>query len=233
MFLNMGLEFFSKIEFANERKDDPAVKARMEKVAKGLIEKGMDPDSLILESFEDPDFFHALPAEISESDEKIAEFLDNSEKFFKVIHVERQKRWNGDASGLLGEEVNIAESTHADGRKRRAESGYRVNVEYLKTIGIDPSKVLFFRATQPSAEPKPEYYWTSDFFEAKEGLTVEIPAAQRETAIVLAASLEAINSNGGLIQDVNDDSGLAVRQIGTESFDQTLAISKIKRATGS
>jgi len=72
-------------------------------------------------------------------------------------------------------------------------------VAYLKTKGIDPSKVLFFRITQPTDNPKPEYYWTSDYSEVQKGLTAEISPEQRKTSIILVADLETINGNGGLI----------------------------------
>jgi len=129
---------------------------------------------------------------------------------------------------LLGEEVNISETAHEDGRTRRAESGQRVNVEYLRSQGIDPSKVLFFRITQDSDTPKPEYYWTSDYGETQRGLRVEVSPEKRKTAVILVADLETINQNDGLIQDMNDDEGLAVRQIGTGNFDQRKALAKIK-----
>ena len=50
----------------------------------------------------------------------------------------------------------------------------------------------------------------------------------RETAVILGTSLDAINTNGGLIQDINDDQGLAVRQIGLSPFDQQSALIRIK-----
>ncbi len=32
------------------------------------------------------------------------------------------------------------------------EQGYKLNLDYLCTIGIDPTKVLFFRKTQPMGD---------------------------------------------------------------------------------
>jgi len=225
----MGLEnLLSRIELANQPKEDPQINARMDGITNNLIERGNQVNPFILKYFKDPDLFNSLPSEIRDSDQMLSELLDNSGKFNDIIHLEREKRWNGDTSGLLGEKVDIAETLHAGGRKRRAESGYKINVDYLRTKGIDPSKVLFFRASQPTDEPKPEYYWTSDYFETQRGLTVEIPAEQRKTAVILVADLETINKNGGLIQDINDDEGLPVRQIGVAGFDQSLAITKIK-----
>lgn len=225
----MGLEnLLSQIDLTDQPKEDPKINARMDGVAANLIEQGKIVNPFILEDFKDPDFFNSLPTEIRDSDQVLSEFLDNSGRFNNIIRLEREKRWSNDTSGLLGEKVDIAETLHAEGRKRRSESGYKINVDYLKTRGIDPSKILFFRATQPSGTPKPEYYWTSDYFETRRGLTTEIPAEQRKTAIILVADLETINKNGGLIQDINDDNGLPVRQIGTDGFDQNLAIAKIK-----
>lgn len=226
----MGLEkLFSLVELANQRKENPEINARMDKIATALAERGNRVNPFILRYFKDQDFFDSLPEETRSSDDKLSELLDNSGKFNDIIHSERENRWRGNKSGLLGEETKIPETEHAGGRKRRSESGYKINIEYLRTIDIDPSKVLFFRATQPSDQPKPEYYWTSDYFETQRGLTVEIPPEQRKTAIILVADLETIDKNGGLIQDINDDEGLPVRQIGTDGFNQSLAIAKIEQ----
>ncbi|MBW3002803.1 hypothetical protein KY338_06605 [Candidatus Woesearchaeota archaeon] len=194
-----------------------------------LPEKAMEnANPFVLEYFQDPNLFPALPEEIRNSEERLTEIVQNTSRFSDLIHKERQKRWNGDLTGLLGEEVQVPEKEHADGRTRHAEDGYRVNVDYLKTINIDASKVLFFRLTQPSDEPKPEYYWTSDYFEVLRGLDAEIPGEQRDHAVILVSDLETISGNEGLIQDMNDDQGLSVRQIGTGSFDQKKAIARFK-----
>ncbi|MBD3303770.1 hypothetical protein GF343_01370 [Candidatus Woesearchaeota archaeon] len=194
-----------------------------------LSEKAMEEaNPFVLEYFQDPNLFPALPEEIRNSEERLTEIIQNTSRFSDLIYKERQKRWSGDLTGLLGEEVPVPETEHADGRTRRAETGYRVNVDYLQAIGIDPSKVLFFRLTQPSDEPKPEYYWTSDYFEALRGLTVEVPEEQRDNAVILVSDLAIINENKGLIQDVNDDQGLSVRQIGTGPFGQEKAIARFK-----
>jgi len=193
-----------------------------------ILEKALKgANEFVAEYFQDPNLFPALPEEIRNSEEELTKLVQNSGKFYDVIYPERKKRWNGDLSGLLGEEVHIPETEHADGRTRRAETGYRVDAEYLKSIDIDPSKVLFFRITQSSDKPKPEYYWTSDYFEVLRGLYAEVSGEQREDAVILVADLETINENG-LIQDINDDQGLSVRQIGKEPFDQNRAIARFK-----
>ncbi len=46
--------------------------------------------------------------------------------------------------------------------------------------------------------------------------------------MILVADLETINQNQGLIQDINDDQGIAVRQIGRGSFDQKRVIARFK-----
>ncbi|MBW3004330.1 hypothetical protein KY310_00665 [Candidatus Woesearchaeota archaeon] len=194
-----------------------------------LPEKAMEgANPFILKYFQDPNLFPALPEEIRNSEERLTEIVQNTSRFSDLIYKERKKRWAEDLTGLLGEEVHIPETKHADGRTRRAESGYRVNVDYLRSIGIDPSKVLFFRLTQPSDDPKPEYYWTSDYFEVLRDLSAEIFGEQRESAVILVSDLETVNENEGLIQDINDDQGLAVRQIGTGPFDQKSAIARFK-----
>ncbi len=96
---------------------------------------------------------------------------------------------------------------------------------------IDPQKVLFFRVTQPTQEGeiKPEYYWTSDYFETRKGLRQEIPSELRAVSIILVADLESISKNGGLIEDMNDCEGLSVRQCGLKGFDQRFVLARIRK----
>lgn len=151
-------------------------------------------------------------------------------KFWNSIVEERKKRNTGVTDGLFGEEITTQQISHADGTDRTQESGYKVNLEYLERIGIDPDKVLYFRLTQPSdgIEAKPELYWTSDYFETIKGLQAEIPETQRKTAVILISSLAEIAKNGGIIQDGNDDLGLAIRQVGNENFDQSKSLGIIQ-----
>lgn len=209
------------IEFANEIQRDPVVEERMDQLTKTLISEGFKINPLTIKYFHDPNLFRALSQEMQSGNQLLLEYIMNVGKFNDLINT-------GDISGLLGEEVHLPESKHSDGRVRRAEDGYKINLDHLRSVGIDPTKVLFFRVTQPMGEqPKPEYYWTSDYYETLKGLTREIPPSQRKTAIILVADLQTINENGGLIQDINDDNGIAVRQIGLGSFDQKKAIATI------
>jgi hypothetical protein len=104
-------------------------------------------------------------------------------------------------------------------------------LDYVKASGVDPTRVLFFRVTQPSEHPKPELYWTSDFAETKGGLGIEL-GAQASTSVILVSTLEDISHNGGLMDDINDDSGIAVRQIGLNNFDQNDALLILPRPVG-
>lgn len=117
------------------------------------------------------------------------------------------------------------------GQPRREETGHRLDLDYVRESGVDPRCVLFFRVTQPSDQPKLELYWTSDLSETKGGLGREL-GSQAQTAVVLVSTLEDISHNGGLMDDMNDDSGIAVRQIGLDSFDQSQALLSIPRPSG-
>lgn len=202
-----------------DRKKDPSVHEQFQR-AIALLENAKESiNPMICEALEDERLFRALPESIKNSDQLLAELLLHSGKFDSLVSQERHT-----TNGLFGEDCAISKTTHADGRVRRAESGKKINVDYLKTVGIDPAKVLFFRTTQPSVTPKPEYYWTSDFLETQRGLQQEIAGEKRKTAVTLVANLEIINQNGGLIEDINDDQGLSVRQINENGFDQNQAI---------
>lgn len=216
------------IEFANERPSDPLLNARIDKLTEELGTYGEGRSKLVERYFKDVAFFNALPEEVRNSDTELSELIRNCGRFDNIIESERSRRSQTGNSDLFGEKIEIPETQHADGRTRRIEVGYKVNTDALSARGIDPTKVLFFRISQPSSVPKPEYYWTSDYFETQHGLMMEIPSVQRKTAITLVASLSAISSNEGLIQDVNDDSGLAVRQIGAGVFDQQHTIARIE-----
>lgn len=185
---------------------------------------------LTVEMFQDPDLFKALPKDITNKTDVLASYIQNTGKFNALIYTERSKRALGDNSGLLGEKVHLPEFDHGDGKTWQAEDGYKLNLEYLESAEVDPSKVLFFRRTQPMVEsPKPERYWTSDYFEVVKGLNVEISGDRRASSMILVADLKTLNENGGLIQDVNDDNGISVRQIGDHPFDQSQAIARISQ----
>ena len=220
---------FSKIKFVEHYKRDPAVEAKIAGSVLSLQSKDLSPNPIVDQYFEDPNLFGALPDEIRESDEKLEEVIYNCGKFHDILHKEQSKRYAKDTSGLFGDKVFTRELEDPNGRGRIAEEGFKLNVSYLNSLGIDPEKVLFFRRTQPSGDaPKPEYYWTSDYSEALKGLTAEITGERRKTSVILVATLNTINQNEGLIQDINDDSGISVRQIGIEPFDQSKALAIVR-----
>lgn len=220
------------VEFANERKHDRIVDQRIDHLTEILTSKGTEANPFITEYFRNPILFNALPKEIRDNDQLLLEYIENTGKFNDLIGHERQREFKGEKPDLFGEKVHLQGTVHADGRKRSAQDGCRINIDYLHSVGIDPTKVLFFRMTQPMGEqPKPEYYWTSDFFEVIEGLNREVVPSKRQTAIILVADMQTINENGGLIQDINDDNGIAVRQIGEGPFNQHIALTQFS-ATG-
>lgn len=207
---------------------DIKVQEKVNQLMKIIYGRNLTVSPFIVEFFEDKNLFQAINESIKGDLNKFVDLIVNTSKFDDIIYIEREKRFRGDITGLLGEDVHIDQTKHADGRNRKVEYGERININCLRDRGIDSSKVLFFRITQPSEQPKPEWYWTSDYFETIRGLGAEIPAEQRRRAVILVSTLDVINNNGGLIQDINDDQGLAVRQIGTGSFDQRLAMTRIK-----
>ncbi len=209
---------------------DPNAQKKIDWLASRAQDEGIQIDPKVSEYFKDPAFFNSLPASIRDDEEVLFAYLKNSSQFDDLISPERQKAPSKPGEGLLGEDVVINEGAHADGRPRRVEEGYLVQVDYLNQINIDPTKVLVFRVTQPSDSPKPEYYWTTDLFETKRGLQREIRPEQRQTSVILVSSLDAISKNGGLIQDMNDDNGMSFRQIGITEFDQNDCVSIIKNS---
>lgn len=169
----------------------------------------------------------ALPEKITNNETEIASLLENMSR----VQEAKEGRLNSGSNNgnLFTETVKIPEIKLANGHPTRQEEGPRIDMKYLKKCEVDPKKVLFFRITQPAADaPKPELYWTTDYYETLRGLTQEISTEKRKTAIILISDLETVNQNGGLIRDVNDDEGLAVWQIGSNEFDQNLALAKIK-----
>lgn len=161
-------------------------------------------------------FWAALPEEIRTNDELFSSYVENTVRFHDVIHDDR--------SQILGEVKDLPAEPHPKGMWR-AESGEEVSLDKLRALGIDPSKVFMFRITEPGG-PKPERFWTSDYFEVAKGLSAEIPdAAKRKSMIIMVSDLETISRSGGLIIDhYSTENGMGVRQIQTVNFDQNAAL---------
>lgn len=208
---------------------DSNVDDRIAEVAAYMEAKHQKINPFTIEYFQDPNLFYALPEEIRSDTATFAEYIRNTGEFNNIVHTERS-RASGDQSGLLGDELHLPEYDHGDGKTWSAEDGYILNIDYLISVGVEPTKVLFFRRTQPMGDsPKPERYWSSDYFETVKGLTQEIKGNRRESSLILVADLGTINENGGLIQDVNDDNGLSVRQIDSAPFDQSRAVARVSK----
>jgi hypothetical protein len=200
------------------KKGDAEIGGYIYKLTNLLSKRGVSVHPFVYEYFSDPRFFNSLPSLVRQNPISMLRLLATNSKFFSIIH----------DFNLYGQEVTIGESKTEHGASRSLEVGPRINLEYLRSKGIDPSQVLFFRITQPSYAAKPEYYWTTDFFEPLKGLRMEISPEKRKNAVLLISNLETINRNGGLIRDVNDDAGLAVRQISNANFNQNLCLSRVK-----
>lgn len=136
-------------------------------------------------------------------------YVRHSNKLSIITH---DQKFNG--LTVPGDMVVMPESDdnlHHTGRRRHEEHGGRLHLEYLDELGIDPNFVLYFRVTQPALNgPKPEYYWTSDLREVTQGLNAE--GSGNGYPEILVSTLADISTNGGLMLDVNDDAGIAVRQ---------------------
>ncbi len=199
---------------------DPVAEKLVADIVHQISQEGEDIPQIMTKVFSDSRLFNALPIAIRENAELFGAYLVNSSRFYEILTNEQRKNFEGETRGLFGPVITLSHGTHANGKPRRTEEGYEINVEYLSSQNIDPTKVLFYRKTQPGTDPKPELYWTSDFYQTQVGLQKEISGDAAESAVTLVCDLSTINNNDGLIQDVNDDSGLAVRQKGIDTFDQ-------------
>lgn len=177
----------------------------------------IEMDPVIFEYFQNGALYNSLRAAMKGDDVEMSRFISNTSRFNSLIQDQ----------ALYGREMVIAHGFLENGTARREEMGKVINLAYLREKWVDPSKVLFFRVTQPGW-PKPEYYWTTDMFEVFNGLRQEISPEKRKSSVILVSSLEHINTNGGLIRDVNDDGGLAVRQIGIGNFSQNDVLAVIR-----
>jgi hypothetical protein len=172
-------------------------------------------------------------------DERILDGLQGVEAVTGVPvkeFVRHSHRWSELDTSLVLNGQAIIPSSHLNlrqsGVERREERGAIIDLDLVRAQGVDPSRVLYYRATQPATTtPKPEYFWTSDSLEVRTGLRREL-GSQENQAIVLVSTLEMIAQNGGLMLDINDDTGVAVRQIGLEPFSQNNTLFKFARVPG-
>lgn len=209
-----------------ELTDRPSDGRTLSQVVRELEAEGEELSPMIIEMFDDELLISGLEALEAQGGPPLREYVRHSGRFARLDRF--GGLFNRSQPAVIPQSPS---NIHANGNQRREEQGYRLDLDYVVSRGIDPKFVLFFRATQPVGDPnlpKPEYYWTSDFYEARRGLSVELgPEAQ--TAVILVSSLADIARNGGLMEDVNDDSGVAVRQIGLENYDQREAFLRIPR----
>ncbi|MFH1089905.1 MAG: hypothetical protein V1716_05810 [Candidatus Uhrbacteria bacterium] len=178
-----------------------------------LSRRGIELYPIAWEIFTDKLFLDALPPEIRENPEQLALYAEHTGKLFDLLP----------RGGFYGERLTLPR-TGENGRIHEPDEGPRILLGVLRELGCDPNYVLMFRLTQPSAEPKPEAFWTTDFFETQRGLSQEIFGDRRKSAVTLISTLATVAGEGGVIRDINDDGGLAVRQIDPQPFDQKKAI---------
>ncbi len=186
------------------------------RLANMLLKQGKEVHPMVIEYFSEPRFFNALPDIIKHNPIEMLRLIETNSKFYNCIN----------DPALYGKEIQIKDSKTDSGHTREEEFGRVINMDYLRLRKIDPTRILFFRITQPSNKPKPEYYWTCDLYETLKGLRMEISPEKRKTAVVLIANLETLNNTGGLIRDKNDDSGISIRLISNKPFNQKYAIAK-------
>lgn len=191
-----------------------------------LERAGEDVGYVFLDKLEDTRFIEGLQGAVAKRGENALDYIMQSNRFSRLVDRTRFDGLtrNDDHITIPNDPGNTARSVHP----RPAEQGRRIQLDFVYEQGVDPRYVLFFRVTQPPTNgPKPEYYWTTDLAEVMHGLTEE--GAANGEPIILVASLEAISRNGGLMADINDDQGLAVRQIGSAPFDQQDALFSFPR----
>lgn len=113
---------------------------------------------------------------------------------------------------------------------KEEQKKYLINTsKYTQRVEHDPNYVLFFRRTLPSADPKPEEYWTEDYVQVSRGLPWELPhgGPHRLHSIILCDSLKHLLSNG------NKEKGLGGATDGEilvnfPNYDQNTSVLKFK-----
>jgi hypothetical protein len=211
------------LELFNEEPIDPTIE---KSVLEAIRLTGIDISPLVAERFMDSGLFAALLDKIQQDPALLVAYIKNTDQFEELVAKDISAHTENKVTGPT---VSILETVFENGSVRPAESGPLIDLQKLVDKGVDPSKVIFFRVTQPGDTPKPEYYWTTDLFETQKGLHQEITPEKRKSSITLVADLTTIAGNEGVIRDGNDDSGVAIRQVGQEFFDQSDAIAIIKK----
>jgi hypothetical protein len=200
--------------------DEPNRKSEALPLAQIIESSGLQPQEinpLITEVFTDKNFIEAMPTTLREDVEQVAKYFRNTNLFANL----RKNDIN-----LFGEVITHEPIPMANGRTRMEEQGEEMKIEALSEAGIDPHYVLYFRRTQPSeaGTSKPEYYWTSDYWEVVRGLTREISGTSRLTSKILCTSLAELASDSKLTLDINDDNGFPVRRVSKDGYDQSRAL---------
>lgn len=212
---NFDIDFGEEASTASE-----TVQPLFDRLKKEGIEPGFITSEIFCDINFNDQFLNQFPAE------EQYQYLKNTSLFESKLKKDNWLSAAGEPNTMFGAETVAPEISKANGAIIPPESGKVIEIDNLREAGIDTSKVLIFRATQPSDQSKPEYYWTTDYFETKKGLSAEMGESNRKTAIILVSNLEQI-CEGGAIKDKNDDNGLSLRRIDMSSYDQKTALGKI------
>lgn len=74
---------------------------------------------------------------------------------------------------------------------------------FITESSFDPAFVLLFRRTLPSAAPKPETHWSSNFVTVRNGLKTEIPEGpHRLHSVILCATLRELLQAGRIRPEI-------------------------------
>lgn len=157
--------------------------------------------------------FPALNIDIEEAEQ----YVLNSQELHKQL--------SGGGEALLGQETALPNKVN--GNKYKDDKARTVDMRKVVSAGIDPSKVLVFRITQPSEAPKAELYWQTDI-DAMVSM-YELSAVQKNSSVILVSTLDQIaSSNGGIVVDLMDNNGLSFRQVGVDSFPDDAVLASVK-----
>ncbi|MES2437408.1 MAG: hypothetical protein V4519_05360 [Patescibacteria group bacterium] len=197
--------------------DEPERKSNELPMADIIYHSGLTPEQvnpLIYEVFTDRNFIEAIPNDIKGNTQLLGLYFRNTCLFADL----RKNKIS-----IFGEEIVHESLPMANGVLRPKEGGKEIHLEALREAGIDPESVFYYRRTQPSelGTAKPEYYWTSDYWEVIRGLTKEISGQERQTSKILCTSLAELGSDSKLTLDINDDEGIPVRRVSIDPYDQS------------
>ena len=189
-----------------------------------LQKEGVEPGFITSEIFTDSNFNDQFLSHFSSEEQY--QYFKNTSLFETKLKKDKWLTAAGNSNTMFGKETIAPAITKENSAEIPPIEDKLININHIKESGMDPSKILVFRATQPSDLAKPENNWSSDYFETKRGLWTEFGKERRKSAIILVSNLEQI-CQGGAILDRNDSNGLSLRRIDSSPYDSKTALGKI------